>query len=247
MNPLRCLLVDDEPLAHGVIENYAARLPGVEIVATCLNTASAREALHAHKIDLMFLDIQMPRMTGLHFLDQLENPPLAILTTAYEDYALQGYDLDVVDYLLKPFEFERFEQAIAKAELRLSAVNGSTPSEKIPSNTPSLLVRCDGTTQRVSLINLCYVQAMGDYTKLGLCDGRVLCCHQPLHHWEEILPGETFIRIHRSYILSLNCVEEVTANYDAVTAHITIPISRSHRRDFTTALQKHQKRLRGSK
>ncbi|MDF3127618.1 LytTR family DNA-binding domain-containing protein [Kiritimatiellaeota bacterium B1221] len=239
MTALNCLIVDDEPLAHGVIENYAARLPHLKIVASCLNTASAHEVLDHQEIDLMFLDIQLPRMTGTTFLDKLPDPPLAILTTAHEDYAIQGYDLDVVDYLLKPFEFDRFEQAIAKAEVRFQA---STPSLPPPppkqDESQTLLVRTEGSTLRVPIAYICYIQAMGDYTNLKLRNGRTLCCHRSLTQWEKILPEEGFMRIHRSYIISLDCVDEVTANQNIIIDDNRIPVGRTYLRKFKTSLQK---------
>ncbi len=153
---ISCLIVDDEPLASDIIEEYLSRIDGYEVVAKCNTALQAFSILSQKKVDLMFLDIQMPKLTGIEFLKSLRNPPKVILTTAYSEYALEGYELDVVDYLLKPISFERFLRAIDKASKLLTCSTPSQPNQSVASNEPYIYVREDKITQKIFLSEILY-------------------------------------------------------------------------------------------
>ncbi|MGJ8638376.1 MAG: LytR/AlgR family response regulator transcription factor [Opitutaceae bacterium] len=230
MNPLKCLVVDDESLAHRVLENYVDRCPELEIVGYSLNAGAALEVLNAKSVDLMFLDIHMPRVTGLNFLGSLENPPLTILTTAYENYALDSYQFDVADYLLKPIEFERFQQAIEKVQRRLADMRSSSSDHESPAADAGLFIRSEGNTHRILFNEICYIEAMGDYTKLTFSDGKRMTCHEPLRFWEERLPATKFVRVHRAFMVSLEQIVSLKGKSEITIGSTTVPVGRTYRK-----------------
>ncbi|MBN1197761.1 MAG: response regulator, partial [Bacteroidales bacterium] len=157
---IRCLIIDDEPLAQRVIEKYALDIPFLEVVAKCNQAVDAIEVLHREQIDVIFLDINMPKLSGIDFLKTMKKTPLVIITTAYAEYALEGYELDVVDYLMKPFAFDRFVKAVHKAQemlsSRASATDGALPAE-LPSEEQYIFVKSGKKTYKVNLNDLLYV------------------------------------------------------------------------------------------
>lgn len=205
MTKIRCLIIDDEPLAQRVIEKYAQDLPSLEIVGKCNQAIEAMEIVHQEPIDLMFLDINMPRLSGIDFLKTMNHPPLVIITTAYAEYALEGYELDVVDYLMKPFSFERFVKAIHKVQDQLTTRNfqeeKETPREKIPEEQ-FVFVKSGKKTFKVDYNDLLYIEALGDYVKIFTKE-RMIVSYLSMKHIESILPPARFPRIHKSYIISL--------------------------------------------
>jgi len=228
MKKISCLIVDDEPLASDIIEEYLSRMEGFEVVAKCSNAMQAFTHLSKSRVDLLFLDIQMPKLTGIEFLKSLRNPPKVVLTTAYSDYALEGYDLDVVDYLLKPISFERFLRAIDKAT-KLLAVG--TPSNNFAqpaaASEPYIYVREDKITQKIFLAEILYIESQGNYVKI-VCNERVVTSYSSISLIEEKLPEAKFLRVHRSFIIA---VERITA-FSGTTIMIgkhQIPIGRSYK------------------
>lgn len=208
---IRCLVVDDEKLARTLIETYIDKLPNLELVAQCKGPFEALPIIQKESIDLVFLDIQMPELTGIEFLKTLPHQPLAIFTTAYQEYALEGYQLDVVDYLVKPFRFDRFVQAINKAARRLSQeTQYKNPIRNIGNSKaerPYLLVNSNHTTHKVFLDEVLYIEGMKEYVAFHLPDRRIIAL-QSLKQLEIELPSALFMRIHKSYIVSR---EKVTA------------------------------------
>ncbi len=218
MNALRCLIVDDEELARTLLQNYISRLPNLELVGQCKNPLEAIKVLGEQPVDLLFLDIQMPELTGIEFLKTLSQKPLVIFTTAYSQYALEGYTLDVVDYLLKPFSFERFVQAVNKASelYRLRQQAGTPPS--IPSiSAPEvpdkdyLLVKSDHKIHRLLFSEILYIQSMREYVAYYTSHGRILSLGS-LKALEEELPDTHFIRIHKSYMVAKAKVATLEGN-----------------------------------
>jgi len=218
---LRCIVVDDEPLAQQVIVTYIGRLSHMELVATCDNAMEAMQALQKDKIDVMFLDIQMPVITGVEFLRSLQHPPRVIFTTAYPDFALDGYDLNITDYLLKPISFERFMKAVNKVS---EAVNNEEHNTPIPDH---FFVKEDGKLVRVNFADIDHIECMKDYAKI-FTKQRMIVTHHTMKKFEEVLPDQQFMRIHRSYIVSLSSINAIFGNV-VETAKGRLPVGANYR------------------
>ncbi|WP_118973070.1 LytR/AlgR family response regulator transcription factor [Taibaiella koreensis] len=205
---MTCLIIDDEILAQDVIEHYLSRTEGLQLVAKCSNALEAFALLSKEEIDLIFLDIQMPEINGLEFVKILKHPPKIILTTAYTEYALDGYELNVVDYLLKPVSFERFLKAVDKARMTRSA-----PAEKIPApSSQDIFVKCDGKLVRVRAQDIRYVEGLKNYLILHTT-ARKMVVHGTMSNMEEELGvfGH-FVRIHKSYLVNKQYITEISGN-----------------------------------
>lgn len=221
---MKCIIVDDEPLAIEIIESYVDRLDELELVARCNNAIKAFEILQKEEVDLMFLDIQMPKLTGIDFIKTLKNPPKIILTTAYRDYALESYELDVVDYLLKPISFDRFLVALQKAYKNdKSELNFST------SNTSEeyIYLKADKKMVKVMLCDILYIESLKDYIRVKTHDKDVIT-HQKISYLEEKLPDDQFIRIHRSFIVPLKKIESYSSSAIEVPGK-ELPIGRLYK------------------
>ncbi len=206
MSKLKCLIVDDEELARDLLENFVQRLPHLELVGKAKNPVEALAQMQQTTVDVLLLDIQMPELTGLEFLKSLPQKPLVILTTAYAEFALEGYELDVVDYLLKPFSFERFVIAINKAAARQSTANVTTSNEK-----DYLLVKSEHKVHKLRFTDIRYIQSMREYVAYYLPDGRLLSLNS-LKQLEKDLPADQFMRIHKSYIVAIERVKTLEGN-----------------------------------
>lgn len=212
MKKICCLIVDDEELARTLLQNFIGRLPHLEIVGSCKNPLEAMQVLQEKPVDLMFLDIQMPELTGIEFLKTLPRKPLVVFTTAYPEYALEGYQLDVIDYLLKPFSFERFVQAVNKATEWIKLKSGSANTEDQPEEKKDyVLVKSEHKIHKLFLKDIRYIQSMREYVAYYTEDGRILSLYS-LKKLEEELPPEQFIRIHKSYIVSIDRVTTLEGN-----------------------------------
>jgi len=229
---IKCLIIDDEPLAQRVIERYAENLPFIEIICKCNNAVEAIEILHDQFIDLIFLDINMPKLSGLDFLKTLKNPPLVIITTAYAEYAIQGYELDVVDYLMKPFSFERFYKAIQKAEemLRSKGMMQHDPKDQKPAEDGFIFIKSSKKTYKVNLNEMLYIEALGDYVKIFTGD-KMIVSYQSLKNIETLLPPRQFPRIHKSFIVSLSKIELIEGNHVKIKDRL-IPVGTNYKADF---------------
>jgi two-component system LytT family response regulator len=192
-----CIIVDDEPLAIEVIRTHVSTVGIFNIKGECINTIEAFKILSAEKIDLMFLDIQMPGMKGTDFLKSLVNPPKVILTTAYRDYALEGFDLNVIDYLLKPVPYERFLRAVDKFLNNESRKPGDTENEKF------IYLNINKKVHKILVDEIVYVESIKDYLSIHTVSGDIVAKHT-ISAFELLLPENAFIRIHRSYIVSVS-------------------------------------------
>jgi DNA-binding LytR/AlgR family response regulator len=203
---LRCLLIDDEPPALKVLQSHIANLNGLEVVAQCKNAVEAIDVLHQHPVDLIFLDIKMPRLLGTDFLKTLPNPPKIIFVTAYRDYALEGYELDAVDYLLKPVSFERFVKAVSKVKKMMG--NEMQPNiEEYKSNPEAFVyLKVDKNMQKVFINEISYIESWKDYIKVFLSTGKYLLVKQSISSMEHLLSAHRFLRVHRSYMISIDKV-----------------------------------------
>ena len=225
---LRCLIVDDEPIAIEGLIHYISRLDFMEVVQTCNSALEAEEIVRTDRIDLMFLDINMPHLTGIEFLETLNNPPLTILTTAYSEYALDGYRLNVVDYLLKPIGFQRFFQAVTKAkDIFKSQLLLQKTEELFPNN---LFVRQSDNFTHIRWEDILYIEGMQNYAKLHFKD-KTLTIHQTMISLEEMLPKSFFYRIHRSYLVNVSHIDSVTGSRLFVNGK-ELPIATSKREEL---------------
>ena len=199
---IKCLIVDDEELARNLVENYIKRIPHLEVVAKCADPLEAMQVLQQQQIDLMFLDIQMPELTGIEFLKTLSNKPLVIFTTAYKEYAIEGYELDVVDYLLKPFRFERFLQAVNKAGKQLKKESAETKvipaavANQASNSKDYILVKSEFKVFRIPYKEILYIESMKEYVAYHTAEKRTLSLGS-LKKLQTELPPEKFIRIHK--------------------------------------------------
>lgn len=220
---MRCLIVDDEPLAQEVLENYVQRVDDLKLVKKCSNAMETIQALHKDKVDLIFLDIQMPVIDGMSFLKSLKNPPSVIVTTAYPKYAIQGYDLDVADYLLKPISFERFLKAVNKV------IDQRKGSHDEMVSTEYMFMKVDSKLVKVNFSDITYIEGMKDYLKIFVKGSeKPLVIHQTMKRIEELLPKNKFIRIHKSYIISLSAVTSIVGNMVEIAGR-EIPIGANYK------------------
>jgi len=225
---MRCLIVDDEPLAQQVLQNYLQRVDDLQLVKKCKNAMEAVQTLHKEKVDLIFLDIQMPVIDGLSFLKSLSNPPAVILTTAYPKYAMDGYDLNVVDYLLKPISFERFLKAVNKAiDHRKNATEEVTAADY-------MFLKVDSKLVKVNYADITHIEGMKDYLKVFVKE-KILVIHQTMKRIEELLPKNRFIRVHKSYIVSLSAVNSIVGNMIEINGK-EIPIGANYKEQLLTTI-----------
>jgi two-component system, LytTR family, response regulator len=232
---LNCLIIDDEPLARNLLSDYAQKVPSLHVIATCEGPLQAIEILKTTPIDLLLLDIQMPEITGIGLLKVLQQKPMVIFTTAYSEYALDGYDLDVVDYLLKPISFERFLRAINKAHARLSPKTSAEASTKLD----DFIFVKDGTKLVKIMVNdILYVEGLKDYVTIHTTTQKVVSL-QRLKSMEEQLPGALFVRIHNSYIISLRAVSMIHKN-EVQIGQAFLPVGETFRKSLKEAIEKRQ-------
>ncbi|MEQ9301274.1 MAG: LytTR family DNA-binding domain-containing protein [Cyclobacteriaceae bacterium] len=234
---IRCLVVDDEPLAINVIKSFVERLDQLELVNTCANAIEAFNLLSNEQIDLLFIDIQMPQMTGLEFLKALKSPPKVIITTAYREYAMEGYELDVVDYLLKPISFDRFLKAINKVTDQ--APNAESNARLVVSSAeedPYIFVREDKKMRKIVVKEIQYIESIKDYVKI-ITDGHVFTTYLQISYLEKKLPEESFVRVHRSFIVGI-CHIKAYSSTDIEIGDQSIPIGRHYKNHVMSLLDK---------
>ncbi len=228
--PLRCLVVDDEPIAREGIVDLIGNTDFLSVTGTCASAIEAITFLQNHPVDLLFLDVNMPYLSGLDMLETLDNPPLTILTTAYSEYALEGYRLQVVDYLLKPITFKRFYQAVLKAQetFRAKEVMAQTDKEEEINATPFLYVKQADSFQKILWTDILYIESMENYVKINVKD-KQLIAHQTMISLEETLPKDDFFRIHKSYLVNVHHIDSISGGRVFV-GETELPLSR-HRKE----------------
>ena len=216
---INVIIVDDEPLAQDVLETYIEKMPDLNLVLKCNNALEANEALKNHDIDLMFLDIQMPQLTGIDFLRTLNNPPIAILTTAYDNYAVEGFELNALDYLLKPISFDRFVKAANKAidQINLKRAGSAAPTATADTEDDFIFVKADKKLVKINFADIIYIEGLKDYVIIRLDGGKRVITLQTMKSLETKLPSKYFKRIHRSYIVGIDQIEAVVGNMIEVT------------------------------
>jgi DNA-binding LytR/AlgR family response regulator len=232
-----CLAVDDEPPALDVLKKYIACVPNLHLAGTCVDALEALTMLQLHSIDLVFLDIQMPQLFGTDLVRTLKNPPKIIFTTAFRKFAVEGFELDAVDYLLKPISFERFLKAVNKVmNTNLHTFEHNNGNSDFNNKQPELFInlRADRKNLKISLDDILYIESLKDYIKV-VTTNRVILTKQSISSIEEILPRHQFIRIHRSFIVSITKIDSFT-NEMIEIGKKQLPISRMYKLDVNKAL-----------
>lgn len=221
---IRSLIVDDEPLSQEVIETYIKDLPMIELVKTCNNALEALEALKQYDIQLIFLDINMPMLSGINMVKTLTAPPAIIFTSAYAEYAIDGFDLDAIDYLVKPFSFERFLKAVNKVRDKL----GKPTTHKA---LDFIVIKADKKLYKLDFADISYFNSVGDYVKVFTKQGKVIITNETLRNIEMNLPADQFVRTHKSYIVSIKAIRYIEGNQLMVDDN-PIPIGLTYKDDL---------------
>ena len=216
-----CIIIDDEPLSRDVLRKYIGELKDLILLAECPNAFEANEFLNTEQVDLLFLDINMPGLSGISFARSLTVSPLIIFTTAYPEYAVEGFELNALDYLVKPYSFERFLKAVNRANERLLELNTDGDSSR------KIVLKADKKLYALDFSDIKYIEGQGDYMKVHLVD-KMLMVHQTLKSILESLPGEEFMRIHKSYLVNLKHIEFIEGNQVKIGKH-SIPVSPPNR------------------
>ncbi len=232
---IKTLLVDDEPLALQVLENYVSQLPELELAGMCSNAIEANEKIQNEDIDLLCLDIKMPQISGIDFLKSLKNPPLVIFTTAFSNYALESYSLDVVDYLLKPISFDRFMMAINKVTERMNNKKSLSQHED-----DYFYVKADKKLIRVKYDDIIYIEGLKDYVIIRVDESRIVTL-QTMKSLTDKLPDDRFIRVHRSYLVNIDRINSIMGNMIEVFEKgktKLIPIGKNYKDDLMETIEK---------
>ena len=233
MQTLNCIIIDDEPIARNILLEYIKRDERLNLVASYANASDALKEIHLKKPRLMFLDIKMPKISGFEMLRSMTQPPYVIFTTAYREFAIEGFDLNAVDYLLKPFSFERFLQAVNKAYVLFSAEStdlSQVPSPALTAAGEDIFVKSDGKLVRIDIHNIYYIEALKEYVRIFTPDGNWVV-YQTMQHMEEALPKDLFFRIHRSFIIGLKHIKSIEGNCVLING-TQLPISRYSKDEF---------------
>ncbi len=224
---ISCLIVDDEPVARSIIRNYCSHLSFLIIAGECGNALEAKDILLTTKVDLLFLDINMPVLNGISFLSTIKNPPLVIFTTAYDEYAVTAFDLAACDYLRKPFSLERFIIAVDKAREKLSPTILPAPGDASAAIAGSCFIRSEGRLVNIHFDNCLYAEAQGNYTKVVM-ENKNIMTKMPLSALTELLPPATFIRVHRSFVINRTKINHLEGNRIFLTDR-EVPLAGAYR------------------
>ena len=247
---LKCIAIDDEPLALRQLSAYIAKLPYLELVATCSNAIDAQQLLMRQSVDLIFVDINMPDLNGVDFVRSLIDRPMVIFTTAYSEYAIDGFKLDAVDYLLKPFDFAEFSRAANKAnslyELRQNQrmpQDEEPLSEAEPKDTEYISVKADYKVSLVKISEIVYLESEGEYVRMHLVNGTSLTTLFRLKNMETALPADRFMRIHRSYIVNLDYITSYVRGRVYISETEYLPIGEIYKEGFQHYVDSHFRNL----
>ncbi len=230
---IKCLAIDDEPLAMEIISDYISKIEYLELVKCFDNALEAIEFLKSNQIDLIFLDIQMEDLTGIQFLHVLKNRPHIIFTTAYDSYALEGYELDAVDYLLKPFSLERFIKAVEKVYKKMTPAGHNEEYMQMTAND-YFFVKTENRLQKIFYDEILFVEGQGDYLRINTPKSRIMTL-QKFSRLQELLPKNHFIRVHKSWLVAIDKIDSISRNRIRI-ADTYIPISESYRKEFFARL-----------
>jgi DNA-binding LytR/AlgR family response regulator len=224
-----CIIIDDEPIAREILENHLSKIDAIKVIASCKNAVEAFNEINSNTVDLIFLDINMPEISGLSFAKSINANIKVVFTTAYREYAVDGFNLQAVDYLLKPISFERLLQAVNKYLGEKVSVASESKQEIIEEKNDYIFVRSDRKMIKINFSEITYIESLSDYVKIHLQD-KTIVTRETISNIEAKLPQKDFIRIHRSYIVSIAKIESFTNEFIEVGKK-AIPISRSYKKD----------------
>lgn len=230
---MHCIIIEDQPPAQRILKKYIQDIGSLDLLGTFSNAIEAMEFLKSTAVDLIFLDVHLPKISGIEFLKIMSNPPLVVLTTAFPNYALESYEFDVVDYLLKPFAFKRFEKAVARAFERKSTVGEPKKAQE------ALFIKSGYEHIKVTISEIVYIKSDADYSEIILTDKKYLST-KPLRHWEEQLAVYDFMRVHKSYVVNLSKVQKIATNRISLGGDIIVPIGRAYKETVLEHLERHQ-------
>ena len=230
-----CIIVDDEPMAREILESHLQKVDAVQVVATCKNAIEAFNEINSNQIDLIFLDINMPEISGLSFAKSINKNIKVIFTTAYREYAIDGFNLQAVDYLLKPISFERLLQAVNKYLGENNTVEAFDSVEILPEKNDFIFVRADRKMVKINFSEITFIESLSDYVKIHLND-KTIVTRETISNIEAKLPKNNFIRIHRSYIVAVSKIDSFTNEFIEVGVK-ALPISRSYKKDVLLRLE----------
>ena len=233
MNTYTCIVIEDEPLAQNVLKKYIEEHPSLKLVAVCNDALEAHGVLTRENIDLLFLDINLPKLSGINFIKTLIRPPLIIFTTAYPEYAVEGFEINAIDYLVKPFSFERFLKAVNRA---LEKLNSSVIQDRSENEVSFIFLKADKKIHRVELETIHYIEAIGDYMKV-VTDSGHLVINETMKKLQDELPARSFMRVHKSFIISRGKIKYIEGNYIQVEDK-SIPIGATYRNEVLTSIDK---------
>ncbi len=228
---IHCIIIEDQPPAQRVLKKYIRDMGNMALKATFADALQAMDFLKAEPVDLIFLDIHLPKISGIDFLKALAHKPHVILTTAFSDYALESYEYDVVDYLLKPFSFERFVQAVSKVSILKS--EGAKHVNQIENSSPPevIFIKSGYEHIKIDVADIRFIQSDADYTEIFTSEKKYLS-QEPLRHWEEYLDPKKFVRIHKSYILNTSKIKKIIGNQVRLDENTNLPIGRAYKEGF---------------
>jgi DNA-binding LytR/AlgR family response regulator len=232
---IRYLIIDDEHIAHEIIKGYCDLLPNMALQKNCYDALEALEYLNAHEVDLIFLDLNMPKLKGFDFLKTLSAPPKVIVTTAYNEFALEGYELNVVDYLLKPFSFERFLKAVNKSMSDTGKTQSSMAEEKRPASPNRIFLRGDKKYTQLLIDDILYIEAAGNYTKV-ITLNETITIREKISKLITSLPAVDFLQVHKSFAVATKHIKSIEGNQIAIGAHV-IPIGKVYRMNVNHLLK----------
>ncbi|CAL1516450.1 LytTR family DNA-binding domain-containing protein [Chitinophaga sp. MM2321] len=234
---IRCIAVDDEQLVRDLLEDNIRQIPFLQLVKTCKNALEAAEVLQTTQVDLIFLDIQMPRLNGLQFLQSLKNPPLVILVTAYEQYALEGFNLQVADYLLKPFSFERFLKACNRANDLFRLQQQPAATEEIT----DFFVNVEYTLVKIVVSDITYIEGLKDYIRIHLSSSpKPVLTRMTMKAMEEKLPAAAFVRTHKSFLAAVAKITSIKRDFVCIGV-TEVPVSEFYKENITRMINRPEK------
>ena len=224
---MKCIIIEDQPPAQRILKKYIADIGNLELKGTFTNAIEALDFLRNNEVDLLFLDIHLPKISGLEFLKNLRNSPHVILTTAFPDYALESYELDVIDYLLKPFSFQRFVKAVSK----LPGKSSTSSSDSQDSFRSEIFIKSGYEHIKITLDDIVFIKSDQDYCELHTSNKKYLS-PEPLRYWEKTLNPQCFTRVHKSYIINVTKIEKISGNQVFLMGDALIPIGRAYKEEF---------------
>ena len=237
MTTRTCIIVEDQPPAQRILKTFIEDVKSLELIGTFGEPTAVLDFLKSNSVDLIFLDIHLPKISGIDLLKIIPNSPHVILTTAFPDYALESYELNVVDYLLKPFSFQRFVQAVAKVPFENSRSGGNTEEESTEGLKNEVFIKTGYDYTKIVISDIEYIKSDADYTEIVI-EGKKKISSEPLRHWQELLDQNSFVRIHKSYIVNTSKIQKVSGNRVYLENEEVLPIGRAYKDDFSSRFLK---------